>query len=287
MRLSTSLLSALVLASASVVYSASGWGIDGATISVSSKGAGSGFKDKLSGHAPLSKPVVLESVDVLKIILTATENGKPRRPHQAFLLLRDQDTGLETSMALSVKETGKGKVDLTKEDLPVQLLMSSRPLQATLLLASFGTTQPFGNHVFNLDVRPDPNFALPKYEKPLRYGKLPEIHHIFKPEPVSGPIIISIIFVLAILATVPILFGVWIYLGANLNHVPEAMSTAPVSHTLFFGSILTMEVIFFLYYYSWTLFQMLPAACLVGLVAFVSGSRALSEVQARRLAGER
>ncbi len=48
-----------------------------------------------------------------------------------------------------------------------------------------------------------------------------------------------------------------------------------------------MEGIFFLYYYNWTLFQTLPAASVVGLVAFLSGSKALSEVQSRRLAGER
>ena len=48
-----------------------------------------------------------------------------------------------------------------------------------------------------------------------------------------------------------------------------------------------MEGIFFLYYYNWTLFQTLPVAGAVGLVTFLSGSKALSEVQSRRLAGER
>lgn len=48
-----------------------------------------------------------------------------------------------------------------------------------------------------------------------------------------------------------------------------------------------MEGIFFLYYTSWNLFQTLPAAAVVGFVAFLSGSRALSEVQERRLAGLR
>jgi hypothetical protein len=94
-----------------------------------------------------------------------------------------------------------------QKDLPVQLLTSSQPLRATLLLASFGTSQPFSNHVFNLDVHTDPNAARPKYEKPLRYGKLPEIHHIFKSDPKSGPMIISLFFVIAVLATVPVLLG--------------------------------------------------------------------------------
>jgi oligosaccharyltransferase complex subunit delta (ribophorin II) len=65
------------------------------------------------------------------------------------------------------------------------------------------------------------------------------------------------------------------------------MSTAPVSHALFFGSIAAMEGLYFLYYYSWTLFEVLPVAGVISLVAFVSGSKALSEVQARRMAGER
>jgi oligosaccharyltransferase complex subunit delta (ribophorin II) len=48
-----------------------------------------------------------------------------------------------------------------------------------------------------------------------------------------------------------------------------------------------MEGIFFMYYTSWNLFQTLPAAGVVALVAFLSGSRALTEVQERRLAGLR
>lgn len=48
-----------------------------------------------------------------------------------------------------------------------------------------------------------------------------------------------------------------------------------------------MEGVFFMYYTSWNLFQTLPVAIGVGAVAYVSGSRALTEVQERRLAGLR
>lgn len=65
------------------------------------------------------------------------------------------------------------------------------------------------------------------------------------------------------------------------------MSSAPVSHAVFFGSIVAMEGVFFLYYSAWNLFQTLPVAGVVGVVAFLSGTRALGEVQRRRLAGER
>lgn len=72
-----------------------------------------------------------------------------------------------------------------------------------------------------------------------------------------------------------------------MNHLSKAFGTSPISHGLFFGSILVMEGIFFMYYTSWNLFQMLPPAIVVGVVIFISGSRALSEVQERRLAGLR
>lgn len=76
-------------------------------------------------------------------------------------------------------------------------------------------------------------------------------------------------------------------LGGNLDHFGKAFGAKPVAHGLFFGSIVAMEGVFFLYYSSWNLFQTLPVAAVVGVVAYVSGSHALTEVQERRLAGQR
>lgn len=69
---------------------------------------------RLSDHVPLAKPVTLGAADSLKIVLTATEAGAAKRPHQAFLLVRDQDTGLEATFPFQVKESGKGKVDFVR-----------------------------------------------------------------------------------------------------------------------------------------------------------------------------
>ena len=60
-----------------------------------------------------------------------------------------------------------------------------------------------------------------------------------------------------------------------------------MSHAAFFGSIIAMEFVFFLYYTTWNLFQALPVIGAVGLVTIVSGTKALGEVQSRRLRGER
>ena len=76
-------------------------------------------------------------------------------------------------------------------------------------------------------------------------------------------------------------------MGGNLNQLGKALGDAPVSHILFVSSIVGIEFVFFLYYTAWNLFQTLPVLGVVGLVAFLSGSRALTEVQERRLAGLR
>lgn len=77
------------------------------------------------------------------------------------------------------------------------------------------------------------------------------------------------------------------FLGANYNHFPRALKAAPVSTPVFLASVIALEGIFFMYYISWNLFQTLGAATLVGATAFLSGSRALREVRARRERGER
>lgn len=122
---------------------------------------------------------------------------------------------------------------------------------------------------------------------PERYTSKPEINHIFRADPRSPPKIISLFFTLAILVTLPALIGGWVLLGGNFDHAGKAFGANPLAHGLFLGSIVAMEGVFFLYYSSWNLFQTLPVAAVVGTVAYVSGSRALSEVQERRLAGER
>lgn len=79
----------------------------------------------------------------------------------------------------------------------------------------------------------------------------------------------------------------WFLLGANVNHLTKALGAAPLSHIIFFGSIVAMEGVFFMYYTSWNLFQVLPVAGVVAVVTVLSGTKALGEVQSRRLSKER
>lgn len=108
----------------------------------------------------------------------------------------------------------------SQKDLPSQLLLSDGPLSASLIIASFGSSQGSVTPVFDFNVERDPATTIEVPEKLLRYGKLAEIHHIFRSDPKNPPVIISIAFALAVLATVPALFiGVrWKTLPLDVNN---------------------------------------------------------------------
>jgi oligosaccharyltransferase complex subunit delta (ribophorin II) len=58
-----------------------------------------------------------------------------------------------------------------------------------------------------LTIELDPNIPIPAAENPVRYGKLPEIHHIFRSDPKSPNVTISGFFLLAVVAAFSPLFG--------------------------------------------------------------------------------
>ncbi|KAF5005725.1 hypothetical protein FDECE_7846 [Fusarium decemcellulare] len=264
----------------------SSWGFTDGSVTVASKKTGQAATNKFSEQKPTKNALVLGHTDTIKVSLTTTEASKAKRPHQAFLVLTES-TGLEAPYPLNIKASGKGTVEITHKDLPVQLLLSDAPIKANLVLGSFGSSKPLISPVFDIEIQLDPNTPTPQYEAPLRYGPRAQINHIFRADPKSPPKIISLAFVLAILAAVPTLFLGWLALGANVYHISKALGAAPVSHAVFFGSIIAIEGTFFLYYSTWNLFQTLPVIGLLGAVSFLSGTKALSEVQSRRLAGER
>ena len=62
---------------------------------------------RFNQNKPLSTSVSLGTSETLKIGLTAKDNGKGKRPHQAFVVLKEQDTGVEAPFPLTVKDDGK------------------------------------------------------------------------------------------------------------------------------------------------------------------------------------
>lgn len=69
---------------------------------------------RFSETSPASEPVSFGSSEPLKVLLTAKENGKAKRPHQAFLVLREPASGLEAPFPFTVKDNGKAVVEIVR-----------------------------------------------------------------------------------------------------------------------------------------------------------------------------
>ena len=69
---------------------------------------------RLSLQKPLASPVTLGSGDSIRVSLTALEEKKARRPHQAFVSLSETTAGLEESFPLGLKESGKGTISIVR-----------------------------------------------------------------------------------------------------------------------------------------------------------------------------
>lgn len=67
---------------------------------------------RFSSSKPLSEAVSFAGADTLRVTLTTQEGSSAKRPHQAFLLLQDPQSGLDISYPFTVKENGKSRVEL-------------------------------------------------------------------------------------------------------------------------------------------------------------------------------
>ncbi len=85
------------------------WSFRDATLTVQGKGEGvsSGYKSDLKPKKPLAQPVKFRNVDTLKVQFTATEDGEGKKPNQAMLLVKEQDTGLETFFTGQIRDSGR------------------------------------------------------------------------------------------------------------------------------------------------------------------------------------
>lgn len=96
----------------------------------------------------------------------------------------------------------------TQKDIPTTFFSSSKPLHATIIIGSFGSAQGLTADAFDIELKHEPNTQPPTVPAPLRYGKLPQIHHIFKELDKYPSRVLPKFFVAAVLATLPALFYV-------------------------------------------------------------------------------
>ncbi|CAO3635099.1 unnamed protein product [Mucor hiemalis] len=99
---------------------------------------------------------------------------------------------------------------------------------------------------------------------------------------------ISQLFTLITLAPWLILVGGWLQLGYTPNKVISELFSGSTLQTVyitsFLGSLVSLEYLFYLYWTKLNLFQTLTYLSGLTIITFLTGQRALSSIQAKRIA---
>lgn len=122
-------LSSLLYLAGAALASAASWSFEDASISVQEvRGSELSPKKSYASHfsphqsdinlysftpgKPIKDMVTLSSTGSVRLALTITNGGKPRRPHQGFLTITNPESGLEEAFPLTINDNGNSRFDL-------------------------------------------------------------------------------------------------------------------------------------------------------------------------------
>lgn len=71
-----------------------------------------GIDCRFDGAGRVRNTLTLGHQDKLKVTVVTKDGSKPKRPHQAFLVVKESISGLEAPFPLTVKDSGKGSVEI-------------------------------------------------------------------------------------------------------------------------------------------------------------------------------
>ncbi|KAK9454879.1 Dolichyl-diphosphooligosaccharide--protein glycosyltransferase subunit Swp1 [Dipodascopsis uninucleata] len=204
------------------------------------------------------------------------------KPHQSYVLLEDNITGLETVFTGEVRDNGIGKIDIENKMIPSALLSSGNPLDVTMVLGSFGE-EP-GLKVKIGSILPKTSSAIPAL--PLRYGPKPNIFHTFRSDPTFVATPIAMFFSFIVVVCLVILFVTWFFLGASTSAYVDAVAVEPLGHFGSLFSLFSIELMFFYYYKGESIFTLMSQLAVLVPIGLFCGKRALNEIRNRRQVGK-
>lgn len=74
---------------------------------------------RFDGTSKVEDTLELSPTDSLRLTFTTKDGQSTARPHQSFLLIEDPSTKLDISIPVSVKASGKGKIDLVLSNVMI------------------------------------------------------------------------------------------------------------------------------------------------------------------------
>ncbi|KAK9380496.1 uncharacterized protein V2V93DRAFT_347112 [Kockiozyma suomiensis] len=269
MRVFKLLIAACVSASA-----VAAWSFKDGSLTITEK-AGTLQTESFSVSKPFSDPIPLPNTATARFRFSIeSEESGTSKPHQAYLQISDPTTGLETSFPADVRDNGRARIDVEFKLIPKALLGPDKTLDCKIIIGSFGTEKPIIAYIGSIIPRLKGAAAAPSE----RFAAKPEIKHIFKPDPEYTSESLAIVFSAAICVLGLLLIGVWIYLGVT----PITFGN-PLYSLGFITTIIVIEFAFFQYYVGATIFKLIAQSAILAPIAFLSGTRALRDLRARRL----
>lgn len=226
--------------------------------------------------------VTLDNAASRKIGFSALVSGSP---HQVFIRLYNKDKKREAVFAL--KEQDKDhRIDINFDKLVGETFGYTSGLYTVQLLVGDVTMKtPVQWEVGTLDLQFPAAKRTDKDEEAEQYALRPEIQHQFRAPAKRAPDSIATVFTALSVAPLGIfLLLVLARVGFNFAYYPSGLDS--ILALVFHGLVFAMLAVIFLYWVQFTIFQALSYLLVLGAAATLIGSRVLSAVVSKRIAGK-
>ncbi|KAI9638420.1 uncharacterized protein MKK02DRAFT_42811 [Dioszegia hungarica] len=239
-------------------------------------------------------PLTLAEQTTLKLSFTVIDasTGAGVIPDQAHLLFEDTtgDESRDVTVSVGVKSSGRASFTLNTAKLPAALIHTRGTSNLTLFLSSLASPplRPLAYPLTALTLSPSLLKPLNRrrHDLPPRAGEpafapQEELAHTFKKEEKSVGVIISLLGLGITLTPWVVLLGLISSIRPQTN--PSALSS---TSSLFFISLIALEILIGVYWVGLKLYQLLPAFIgLAGVSAYL-GKVAMSGLREKRLKGQ-
>uniref|UniRef100_A0A182XZI5 Dolichyl-diphosphooligosaccharide--protein glycosyltransferase subunit 2 n=1 Tax=Anopheles stephensi TaxID=30069 RepID=A0A182XZI5_ANOST len=229
---------------------------------------------------PSKLPTVLNADSqqkvLLKTVLVDDVSSKPISVHQAFVLLRHQETLQEI---IFVAETDSSKAYKFEMDVGARasdFRYKSGLYEVHLIIGDALLSNSFRWHLADLELKfsaSEGQHQSASVETASLRKPLPEIQHQFRAPEKRPPRFVSDLFTALCIAPIVILFALWARLGVNVKNFP--LSLGSLGFHLGLGAILVLFVIFWL---RLNMFETIRYLIPLALFTFFCGNRMLRKI---------
>uniref|UniRef100_A0A182SS73 Dolichyl-diphosphooligosaccharide--protein glycosyltransferase subunit 2 n=1 Tax=Anopheles maculatus TaxID=74869 RepID=A0A182SS73_9DIPT len=213
---------------------------------------------------------------LLKTVLVDDVSGKPINVHQAFVLLRHQETQQEIVFVAETDSSKAYKFEMDVGARASDFRYKSGLYEVCLIIGDALLSNSFQWHLADLELK----FSISEGQQQRAATdavssrtRLPEIVHQFRAPEKRPPRFVSDLFTALCIAPIIILIVLWARLGVNVKNFP--LSLGALGFHLGLGAILVLFTIFWL---RLNMFETIRYLIPLALFTFFCGNRMLRKI---------